>query len=316
VGGGTYYDNGLDCPNQQRKSILSSMSVGNLTGGKKEILRCEDKREFINTRRSSISTMTACQLVPQELRRTFAKNPTGIGQSSYHSSKANEEVASQKKIINLELMQAQGHGTKRVASAGNIDILPKGGLLPINPRSQKQEMSIRDRSIRILQNISQDFTPGKMPHHIEKSVIARLKGIALEKGKEGCWQESYSILKKVLEFQEPNHGREHPEVADTMHCIGVALNKLGCVEDALIQLNEALYLKLKLLRKNDIDVAANMDVAATHHIIGSIYCNIRDFDYAIYHLKLARDIEIKNLGCENVNTAEMLKKFEQSNKFT
>jgi len=173
----------------------------------------------------------------------------------------------------------------------------------------RREKNFSEKSMHLFHNISEEIRPGQLPTQLETRVIARMKELGLEKAKKANWEESHCVLKKVLQLQEATLSRESPEVSHTIHCIGVALNWLGHSEAALLQLDEALRLRQRVLG-ND-----HLDVAATHYIIGSINGKTGNYEHAIYHLKLARDIEIKNLGGSLKPASQLIKDFELARTF-
>jgi len=88
-----------------------------------------------------------------------------------------------------------------------------------------------------------------------------LKDIALLRGKEGKWKESYDILQYVLQIEEDvirkNRQSVSPlDLATTFFHIGITLNWLGDLEGALNAFNESFILRKTFLGEDHKDVAS------------------------------------------------------------
>ena len=117
-----------------------------------------------------------------------------------------------------------------------------------------------------------------------------MKNIAFTKATQGFWQESYAILHKVCDCEKVSMG-DHPEVANTLYHMGVALHNLGKYEIALGYLDNGLRI---LYPRRYFD--KNLDLAAIYYQIGSIKAKIGNYKSAFANLDLCRQVEEHILG--------------------
>lgn len=135
------------------------------------------------------------------------------------------------------------------------------------------------------------LVPGAYPPFMEATIIRKMKEIATCKTKQGLYEESHAILINILNCEISSLGRAHPQVANTLYKIGVALSYLGDSEAALLALQEGINILYPRRLSDD-----NIDLAALFYQYGAVKGINRDYLSAIYHLELAGQVEMRILG--------------------
>merc|ERR1712232_982930 len=118
-----------------------------------------------------------------------------------------------------------------------------------------------------------------------------MKEIAICKTKQGLHEESHDILINILDCELSSLGRDHPQVANTLYNIGVALSFLGASEAALLALQEGIHI---LFPRRFSD--GNMDLAALFYQYAIVKGKNHDYLSALHHLDLAGQVEMHILG--------------------
>ena len=144
---------------------------------------------------------------------------------------------------------------------------------------------------------------------VEEQIREKMIDIATSKAKEGLWEESYFILKSVLSYEEKSLGDDHPQVANTLYHMSVALQHLGDSEGALSCLQEGV--KILFPRRHKVK---NADLAALFYQCGVIKGKSRDYTGAIYYLDLSKQVEIHIFGQCSAKTNNLLLNYQNMRK--
>lgn len=172
--------------------------------------------------------------------------------------------------------------------------------------TNKEKINQQDLIELIDPNSNGQIEPGMYPQNIEASILSKMKTIAIDKSIKGMWLESHHIFKSILNCQEVSLGAKHPQVANTLYYIGIALNNLGKPDAALVEFEKGIEILYPTRYKN-----RNLDLALLYFEIGMIFGDKKsNFDEAIYYLDLSKQVEKYVLGESSEKTCHMIKVFE------
>jgi len=116
----------------------------------------------------------------------------------------------------------------------------------------------------------------------------------------GRYEESKEIYEEVLRWQIENLGEEHPDVAWSLHNIGLVYNELGEYGKALEYYEKSLEMSKKIYGDEHPNVAANLNN------IGLVYKNLGEYDKALGYYEKSLEISKKILGEEHLAVATSL----------
>jgi len=180
----------------------------------------------------------------------------------------------------------------------------------------KAKDDIKQESLKsmesILKKVIEDpnkLVPGAYPPVIEATLTREMKAIAISKTKQGLYRDSYFILKHIKYCERVSLGRDHPQVANTLYHIGVALNFMGNPDQALNALEEGI----QILFPKRFSIR-NMDLAALYYQYAMIVGRQGDCISALYHLDLAGQVEKHLLGHCSEKTTAMIAKYKNAKR--
>jgi hypothetical protein len=167
-----------------------------------------------------------------------------------------------------------------------------------NPNQNSNRMEDSDRLVH-----------GVYPPDFEAQVIRKMKVIAANKAKQGLWEESYFTLRNVLRCEQASLGNEHPQVANTLYHMGVALYFLGDTVGALAALEDGIQILFPMRYREK-----NVDLAALFYQCGLIKGENNDDPAALYYLDLAKQVEIYIFGNVTEKTIRSISDYEYAKK--
>ena len=208
-----------------------------------------------------------------------------------NSSKANISVKNPKKALSLRLFGKKPNKN-----------------VPTSTRETQESKFIGESFDKIKEDPNK-LVSGVYPPHIEALIVRKMKDVSSAKAKQGLWKESYSILKNILRCEKASLGDDHPQVANTLYHIGVAFNYLGDVDGALSSLQEGIHI---LFPKRYTD--KNVDLAALFYQCGVVKGQNGNYSAALYHLHLAKQVEIHIFGNATEKTRKTIADYEYAKK--
>ena len=182
-------------------------------------------------------------------------------------------------------------------------------LPPMRPEVQQTQLPIPRDSLQRLLNDPTKLVPGAYPPVVEAQVVRRMKDAATAKSKMDQWEEAYFLLRSVLRCEKVLLGEDHPEVANTLYYIGVALNFMGDINGSFSSLEEGIQI-LFPKRYND----KNVDLAALFYQAGIVKGKQHDYQAALYYLDLAKQVEIHLFGNVTDKTLKIISDYEYAKK--
>jgi len=183
---------------------------------------------------------------------------------------------------------------------------PKTVTLTFAKETQQSSKLQQDLVQKMMEDSSTSrLSPGLYPPYMEAQILKKMKQIANSKAEQRLWEESYFILKGVLRCERTSLGNNHPQVANTLYHIGLALNWLGDSENAISALEEGIQI-LFPRRYSE----RNVDLAAMYYQYGIVEGKRGDYTSALYHLDLAKQVEIHIFG----NATEKIRKIIEDYK--
>ena len=155
----------------------------------------------------------------------------------------------------------------------------------------------------LMQNICIDeLVPGKISPDLESRILRKLKNNAIEKAKNGKWDDSYQVLRKVIKFQQVSSSTYIVDLANSRYHLGVALKWLNRNKEAMTQFKEVVRL---LYETKD-----NVDVAAAYFHMSLISGETGNYTQAIFYLELSQKVEVEIFGHVLNETSLLLWEFE------
>eukprot|EP00545_Synedropsis_sp_CCMP1620_P000977 CAMPEP_0119021520 /NCGR_PEP_ID=MMETSP1176-20130426/26147_1 /TAXON_ID=265551 /ORGANISM="Synedropsis recta cf, Strain CCMP1620" /LENGTH=310 /DNA_ID=CAMNT_0006976143 /DNA_START=111 /DNA_END=1043 /DNA_ORIENTATION=+ len=119
----------------------------------------------------------------------------------------------------------------------------------------------------------------------------------LQKAKKGHWGDAILCWENALEVRQQVLGDSHPDVANTLNNMGIALGRLERFPEALESLNRALQIRTMIYGK------VHLEIAATLHNIANFFQQMKDYNAALRCFEEAKRTQETLLGEDDVLVA-------------
>lgn len=119
----------------------------------------------------------------------------------------------------------------------------------------------------------------------------------LQKAKKGDWGDAVLCWENALEVRQQALGDSHPDVANTLNNMGIALGRLERFDEAMESLNKALQIRTTIYGK------LHLEIAATLHNIANVFQQMKDYNGALRCFEEAKRTQEHLLGEDDVLVA-------------
>lgn len=119
----------------------------------------------------------------------------------------------------------------------------------------------------------------------------------LQKAKKGHWGDAILCWENAFEVREQVLGDTHPDVANTLNNMGIALGRLERFPEAMEALDRALQIRTMIYGK------LHLEIAATLHNIANVFQQMKNYDGALLCFEEAKRTQEALLGEDDVLVA-------------